>query len=1846
MLSVKQRRTIIYVLLFSLIFSSFGLIAEPQEARAATGLPRILITELVPNAVNGTGGVTSDMYEYAEIYNNSDQPVKLSDLQFIIRSDDAKDSQGNPKPTSSDPWQGWDATESAKVIPPWGVMVIWVKQTSNNPNTLDDFYTYHKTFNADLKKEQIAIFKGTGFGNVAARTFIVKDKDGKDGNILSTASYVGTSTSDPLDKTSIQYFYPKDGTTAMEHKGDPSRNQPLTTGKLNAMQLPLQEVANPIVTWSDGQATVSWTAPDITGYNDYSYINVYDQTGTIVAGPITKEMKQSVNIHLLNGTNYTFTIKTVLDNVSESSGVTLPTGQPTGSSQFPPSGIYQDSPDLNGRKEQSDLVNFFKVSEKGPIIPGLQQYLVPQGMAYDAAHNWLLISHYREGKSSMLSVVDMITGKLIKAMELYSNASTAYKGHAGGVAVSPNYVWLSSDYKVYQIKMDDLVSAQDGGKLVFSSSFNTETKGSFLTYADGFLWSGDYEDLANYSTKASHYLTNRDNQPHHGWVAGYRLDATGTPAASPEQIFSIPDKIQGMAFVQDKIVLSRSGGRTNMSQLIVYKNPLKSNIPSDKTVDVGGTGVPLTILDGVNAINSLIIPPMSEGVYEYKGKLYVLFESGAATYLYNGTYPVDSIYSVNIEPYLQPQEDKFPELLVTEVSPAPKGASEPNEFVEIYNTTNRPIDLTGYKLYYYYNPGSQPWFDGVTKWNLVAKNNIINPTNMIIQPKSAKIIWLIKPQYKDKPYTIDLFNSEFGTNLTADQFVFADLKDGDAMYDTGNRYVAIVSPEGDKVRDRLSMAGYNAAMENKDCNNDASKGTVTCDVERAKSESIDYSYPVAGINMDGRLMVASPHQTPTPGTVKPQQIANFPSSLSNDVEKPIVTWDDKQAKIEWTDPPIVQDFEVNIYDAKVSLIGTVSKGIKSYTVAGLENGTDYQFTLKVTRFGLESKGVTTETGYPKDGEAPAKPKSLKGNSIDGDIVLEWTSNTEADLVGYKIYVDDKPISSERVDVEASKSKHAFKTDDLEDGKTYQVSIAAVDTSRNVSEKSDSVSIKYEGGPSGFKGTAGDKSATLTWNPMLIDLLGYTVYQNGQPLTVSNSVYTVTYSTYSYTVTGLANGTKYNFAVTGVKKDNKETPKSNIIELTPFVMTDISLDIPSTIPVGGIFNSVVKAVYDGRPAEEIKLNVSYKSADASIVSIEASGQGKALKLGKTVIEATYGSYKTSQNIEVKEDLISLELSGVPSAPFYIGDKAQLKLTAKYSDQSTKEVTAGATYTVDPSAVATVSSSGLLEGKAKGEATIKAAFGGKSAEQKVTVSEKASPVTLVSLEIIGVISNFYPGDRVQLKVTAKYSDNTTKDVTNSAAYTSSKTDILTISSTGMIEGKKTGDSIIKADFGGKSVQSTVSVVDRPLNSGGGGGVVSGGSSSGSANSSTLGASSLKAVKENDSQGRSVTRYEVDSAQLGNAFRSLKADERKVTINISSSEPVTKVAMPAWTLQEGSKNSPNAAIVIQNGGISYEIPVKAFNFDSLAKELGGTIDKMTINVVFTAQSGQEADRIKAVMTGQNAKALTTAYDFTIQATVGGKTVEVKSFNGEYAVRTLEVTGKMDPSKSTGVLIDSTRGTMYFVPTIFTTSGGKTQASIMSQSNSIYAVVELSRTFADVKGHWSQKDVELLASKLVVSGVDDRNFAPDAQITRAQFATMLVTALGLSGLADNVKAAPKFKDVAAGDWFASAVAVAAEKGLISGYENNEFRPNANVTREEMAVMVVRALQLVDKRDVPAAKLVQFSDGTAIGSWASASVAKAVDTGIIQGVTDTSFEPGQYATRAQAATMLKRMLQYLKFMN
>jgi uncharacterized repeat protein (TIGR02543 family) len=223
------------------------------------------------------------------------------------------------------------------------------------------------------------------------------------------------------------------------------------------------------------------------------------------------------------------------------------------------------------------------------------------------------------------------------------------------------------------------------------------------------------------------------------------------------------------------------------------------------------------------------------------------------------------------------------------------------------------------------------------------------------------------------------------------------------------------------------------------------------------------------------------------------------------------------------------------------------------------------------------------------------------------------------------------------------------------------------------------------------------------------------------------------------------------------------------------------------------------------------------------------------------------------------------------------------------------------------------------------------------------------------------------------------------------------------------------------------------------------------------------------------------------------------------------------------------------------------------------------------------------------------------------------------------------------TGTLSSLTAGTTYYFEAYATNSQGTADGAPMSFTTTA-AATPTAPSFSDVpSSYWAYNAISSLSSQGIASGYPDGTFKPDNDITRAEFCAMLVKALGLTGSGTG----SSFTDVAPSDWCYGSVNTAVYAGLVYGIGDHLFAPNALVTREQMAVMVAKAMG--DKAPaVNGTELDAFSDKADVSDWAVTGMEEAVKAGIVSGITPTTLAPLSNATRAEAAAMIYKLLGFL----
>lgn len=176
----------------------------------------------------------------------------------------------------------------------------------------------------------------------------------------------------------------------------------------------------------------------------------------------------------------------------------------------------------------------------------------------------------------------------------------------------------------------------------------------------------------------------------------------------------------------------------------------------------------------------------------------------------------------------------------------------------------------------------------------------------------------------------------------------------------------------------------------------------------------------------------------------------------------------------------------------------------------------------------------------------------------------------------------------------------------------------------------------------------------------------------------------------------------------------------------------------------------------------------------------------------------------------------------------------------------------------------------------------------------------------------------------------------------------------------------------------------------------------------------------------------------------------------------------------------------------------------------------------------------------------------------------------------------------------------------------------------------------FTDISGHWAEQAINQMRMLKLVNGTSDTTFTPDANVTRAEFIAMISRCIGLEEKTYN----NEFNDVYSDDWYADTVEAAYSGGIIPAemIDGGAFKPKNDITREEAAAVLVLAYKSISADESSAASTDRFGDKSEINPAYDGYIGEALSRRFLTGRSTGTFAPKATATRAEAATILKRL--------
>ena len=339
--------------------------------------------------------------------------------------------------------------------------------------------------------------------------------------------------------------------------------------------------------------------------------------------------------------------------------------------------------------------------------------------------------------------------------------------------------------------------------------------------------------------------------------------------------------------------------------------------------------------------------------------------------------------------------------------------------------------------------------------------------------------------------------------------------------------------------------------------------------------------------------------------------------------------------------------------------------------------------------------------------------------------------------------------------------------------------------------------------------------------------------------------------------------------------------------------------------------------------------------------------------------------------------------------------------------------------------------------------------------------------------------------------------------------------------------------------------------------------------------------------------------------------------------------------------------AVVEIKTEKAIYTLPAKQIKIEEISNQLGKDIElkDIIVNMQISKTSEETVKIVESVAKKGEFTIVSAPLDFEITCTHENKTIEVSKFNS-YVEREVVIPEGVNPEKiTTGVVVEK-NGDIRHVPTKIVNKDGKYYAVINSLTNSTYSVIYHPIEFIDVDDHWSKNAVNDMGSRLIISGVGENKFEPDKEITRGEFASILVKGLGLSEDFEKIK----FNDVSEDNALYDDIVAANQYGLIKGYGDETFRPSGKVKREEALVMISRAMEIA-KLDIEInenqinEEIIKFKDFNEISDWSKESVAKCIRKEIVLG-SNEKLNIKDNITRAETATIIRKLLQCADLIN
>ncbi|RNB89950.1 hypothetical protein EDM56_12415 [Brevibacillus fluminis] len=694
----------------------------------------------------------------------------------------------------------------------------------------------------------------------------------------------------------------------------------------------------------------------------------------------------------------------------------------------------------------------------------------------------------------------------------------------------------------------------------------------------------------------------------------------------------------------------------------------------------------------------------------------------------------------------------------------------------------------------------------------------------------------------------------------------------------------------------------------------------------------------------------------------------------------------------------------------------------------------------------------------------------------------------------------------------------------------------------------------------------NESLAYSTTPVQLTVRG--TYNNGTAQNVSGTTWASSNpSVASVDGNGRVTFTGLNGAVTITasyqgKTDSVSTTVNNSLSLISITIVQ-SLSYSAT-PVALSVNG-----YYANGSSQPLVGATWTSSNPSVATVNSLGQVTFTGAnGAVTITASYNGLTNSVSTIVDRPSTVQLVSLAINTPFaYSNYPVQLTLIGVYSDRSTQTLT-NASWASSSTAVATVDANGLVTFTgANGSVTITATHNGLNTSVSTTVNR--TQVNLTKVTIFGSIS--YSSTPEKLVALGHYSNNTTEILQN-ANWTSSNTDVATVNNKGEVTFTgKDGSVTITAEYQGfkDSVSTVVTSGEKPT---------------------SISITTYFEYDEDPYPLKLYATYKNGNRVLVDSNAITWSSDNTSVAKVSSNGTVTFTGKTGRVMITASYKGLTDSVSTKVDSDTVEsISIREnFDYDNDDVELTVRVryNDGSTKVISSSKVTWSSDNTRVAKV--NSKGVVTFTDkegkVTITAKYEGKTDKVKTTVTTSDIRDKERSSSSGSSSGSGSSSSSGSSSNNssrkpFASSVIDSSSVEWNISTLAKNMNSMRVSD----FSDTAYHWARKEIKLARGLNLTKGEPNGTFKPDAFITREEFVALICRAFQINPASYG----NTFRDTQ-NSWAKGYIAALAAKGVVKGNQDGTFKPESNITRAEMVTIISR---LLNSRELPDYGSVYFSD-------------------------------------------------------